>query len=156
MKLKNVLKAVLTILALLAMILSLPGCSADDSNLTIKPELFEYSPYMSTTPGIPLVAVFTRELKNKNYVYHWIAEEGTFLKWHGSASGMGRIEVLGRDVMMNEHKIYWTVNPDHEIKAESFEVHLTVEELDTGKVTFETSLEIEQREPLYFVIENRD
>lgn len=154
MKSKIVLKAALTILALLAMILSLPGCSADDSSLAIKPELFEYSPYMSSTPGIPLVAVFTRELKNKNYVYHWIAEEGTFLKWHGSASGMGRIEVLGRDVTTNEHKIYWTVDPDHEIKAESFEVYLTIEELDTGKVMFETSLGIQQKEPLYFVIDH--
>lgn len=153
---KNLIKAALTMLTLLAMILPLPGCSADDSSLAIKPELFEYSPYMSSTPGIPLVAVFTRELKNKNYICHWIAEEGTFLKWHGSAGGMGRIEVLGRDVMSNEHKIFWTVDPDQEIKVESFEVHLTIEELDTGNVMFETSLEIKQKEPLFFVIENED
>lgn len=156
MKRKNVLKAGLTILALLAMILPLPGCSSEDTSLSITPELYEYSPYMSSTPGIPLVAVFTRELKNNNYVYHWTAEEGIFLKWRGSDSGMGRVEILGRDIKTNVHKIYWTVDPQYYIKAKTFEVHLTIEELDTGKALFEASVEIEQTEPLYFVIEHED
>lgn len=138
------------------MVLPLQSCSATENRLTIKSELIEYSPYMSSTPGIPLIAVFNRELSNKNYIYHWIAEEGTFLKWQNSTIGMGRIEVLGSDVMMNEHKIIWTVDPDHDIKTESFELHLTIEELDTGNVMFETSLEIIQKEPLFFVIKNED
>jgi hypothetical protein len=156
MKLSSVIQVIVTALIMSFLIFPHTGCSKEKSGLSIKPEIYEYSPYMSSTPGIPLVAVFTRDLTNKNYVYHWIAKEGKFLKWQNSASGMGRIEVLDDDIKTNENKVYWTVDPDHEINAETFDVDLSIEELSTGKVMYEARIEIKQTELLYFVIENED
>lgn len=132
-------------------VISLVGCAEQKTGLSINPEIYEYSPIISSNPGIPLIAVFTRDLKNKDYKYHWVAEQGTFLNWH--KEGNGKIKVLGNDIKTNEHKVYWTVDLDKKIKAASFKVHLTIEEIDTGKVMYETSLQIDQQEQSYFTIE---
>lgn len=131
--------------------LSFAGCAAQKIGLSIKSEIYEYSPMMSSTPGIPLIAEFTRDLKNKNYKYHWVAEQGTFLKWNGN-EGMGSIAILGDDIKTNVHKVYWTVDYDEEIKVPSFKVHLTIEEIGTGKVMYEASIQIDQRKEGRFTI----
>lgn len=50
-------------LTLILIILTQSGC-AQRPTLTLKAELLEYSPYMSSTPGIPLSAVSALDLKN--------------------------------------------------------------------------------------------
>lgn len=148
-----ILLSLLLLCLLLATITPLTACTKAANPLSIKPEILEYSPFMSSTPGIPLEANLTRDLKNKNYVYHWSTEEGTFLKWHNISVGKGRVETLGNDIKTNEHKVFWSVDPNHEIEAKAFQVLLTIEALDTGNVVYETSLEIKQDKPGYFEIE---
>jgi autotransporter adhesin len=104
---------------------------------------------MSSTPGIGLVASFQRDLKNKNYKFHWLTEQGTFLTWH--EDGKGRIEILGNDVKTNVHKVYWATGGER-IKGSSFKIYLKVENIDTEEVMYETSIEILQNESGYFSI----
>lgn len=143
-------KSLVISILLFLIVFSFVGCADQKTGLSIKSEIYEYSPMMSTTPGIPLIAEFIRDLKNKDYKYHWVAEQGIFLKWHDG--GKGRLEVLGNDIKMNEHKVYWTIDLDKEIRAASFKIYLTIEEMNTGKVMYETSIQIDQKKQGYFTI----
>ncbi len=146
MKIRVLMPAAFLIIA----IILIAACGDRDSRLSITPEIDEYTPAMSSVPGIGLIAGFSRDLKNKDYKFHWVAERGTFLKWHDG--GKGRIEVLGNDIKTNEHKVYWTVDPDENISEKSFLVYLTVEEIDTSEVMYETSIRIDQDREGYFSI----
>lgn len=96
---KSHLKLIVAYALILLMVVA--GCSHEDSGLSIHPEIYEYTPTMSSVPGIALTASFQRDLKNKNYKFHWIAEQGIFLTWHDD--GKGRIEALGNDIKTNVH-----------------------------------------------------
>ena len=132
--------------------LTFTGCVDQKTGLTIKPEILKYSPMMSSTPGIPLIAKFAGDLKNINYQYHWAAEQGTFLKWSDEGQDIGRIEILGNDIKTDEQKVYWTVDYNEEIKADSFKVRLTIEENETGKAIAEAVIQIDQQNQGYFTI----
>lgn len=134
----------------LILLMAIAGCSLEDSRLSIHPEIYEYTPTMSSVPGIALTASFQRDLKNKNYKFHWVAEQGIFLTRHDD--GKGRIEALGNDIRTNVHKVYWTVNPDRAIKEDSFKVYLSVEHIDTNEIMYETYIVILQQKEGYFSI----
>ncbi|MDP3387083.1 MAG: hypothetical protein Q8S24_07605 [Eubacteriales bacterium] len=134
----------------LVFLFTVTGCSDKSNGLSINPEIYEYTPAMSSVPGIALTASFQRDLKNKNYKFHWIAEQGIFLTWHDD--GKGRIEVLGNDIKTNVHKVYWTVNPEQAIKEDSFTIYLTVENIDTDEIMYETNIVILQQKEGYFSI----
>ncbi|MBV1758866.1 MAG: hypothetical protein KMY55_13630 [Dethiosulfatibacter sp.] len=131
-------------------VISITGCSDDNNGLSINPDIYEYTPAMSSVPGIALTATFQRDLKNKNYKFHWMTEQGTFLTWHND--GKGRIEVLGNDIKTNVHKVYWTVDLDQIIEETSFTIYLTVENLDTDEIMYETNINILQQKEGYFSI----
>lgn len=131
-------------------LISFTGCNAENNGLSINPEIFEYTPAMSSVPGIALTATFQRDLKNKNYKFHWVAEQGTFLTWHDG--GKGRFEVLGSDIKTNVHKVYWTVDLDQIIEETSFTIYLTVENIDTDEIMYETNIKILQQKEGYFSI----
>jgi hypothetical protein len=120
------------------------ACAAKDEILRIKPKIDLYTPTMSSTPGIGLIAAYSRDLKYSDYKYHWVAEQGMFLSWN--KEGRSRIEELGADVYTNEHKVYWTARLDGMPEGEEFYVHLTIEKLDTLEVIDRTSLLILQDE----------
>lgn len=147
------MKKSITALLLITLIISLTGCNSKDKDpvLWITPGITEYWTYMSSTPGIELTAAFTLDLKNSDLKYHWVAERGTFLMWHGNEKGMGRIEDLGNDIMTNVHKLYWSegTNP---ISEKSFKVHLTVEDIETAEVIAKTSIQIDHPEEGHFTI----
>lgn len=133
------MKKYLFLLLLTAFILSLTACGESAGDLTISSDITEYNPEMSSVPGIALTAVFTRDLKNSDLKYHWIAEEGTFVVWH--SEGNGRLEDLGSDIMTNVHKIYWTVR-DGTVEESTFEIYLAVENIYTSEVISETRIQI--------------
>ncbi len=131
---------------------TLVACTEKEEKLHINPEITLYSPSMSSTPGIGLIAAFDRDLKNSDYKFHWETEEGTFLQW--KKSGAGKIEQLGSDVYTNEHKVYWTVLLDSPPEGSEFYVHLSVVKLDNQEVVDKTSLKIYQKEKGVFTIES--
>ncbi len=83
-------------------------------------------------------------------MFHWIAEQGIFLTWHDD--GKVRIEVLGNDIKTNVHKVYWSVNPSNAIKETSFNVYLTIEDIESDEIMYETNIEILQKKEGYFTI----
>jgi hypothetical protein len=113
--------------------------------VTINSEINKYSPLMSSTPGMPLVA----ETKEEDIKYHWIAEQGTFLSWDRDS---GKINIFGKDIKSNEQRIYWSVDPNEEIKISPFRIYLKIENNDTSKIIYETSIEIEQSKDGFFSI----
>ena len=127
-------------MALLLSLFILAGCAKEEAVLRISPEIEQYSPTMSSVPGIGLIAVYSRDLKNSDYKYHWETEEGVFLKW--SESGSGRITELGPSVYTNEHKVYWTIRPEEGIEKDEIRVHVSVVNIKSDEVLDEASLTI--------------
>lgn len=146
-------KSTADFVAVILLILSFGACSPPTPVLRITPKISEYSSYMSSTPGIPLTAVSTLDLTNKNVQYHWLAEAGTLLKWD-DGNGYGRVEILGSDVRTNLPKVYWSMDELNDIPATAFQVHLTIEALDTGKIIAKASLTIRQPSPDGFTIQD--
>lgn len=128
------------------------SCAETPEVLQINPEITQYSPSVSSTPGIGLIAVYSRDLKNSDYKYHWKVEEGSFLQWNKMGSGM--IKDLGNDVYTNEHKVYWTVPLDGQIGSEEFYVYLEVVKLDSQEVIDQTKLKIWQEEDGMYMVES--
>ena len=145
-------RKIISVVLFIAIILSLPGCSQKKMEVFIKPEIDEYSPIMSHVPGIPLNAVFNSSLSNKNLKYHWIAEQGVFLKWQ--EQGVGKIHVMGNDIKINEPKIYWTVDIDKKISESSFKIFLKVEDINSLETLAETSIEIVQKREGFFTVKD--
>jgi hypothetical protein len=148
------MKKLITAILLIALIFSLVGCKENDDDrvLWINPEITEYWTYMSSTPGLKLTAAFTLDLKNSDLKYHWVAEQGTFLMWHGNEKGMSRIEDLGNDITTNVHKLYWSEGTEA-ISEKSFSIYLTIEDINTAEVIAETSIQIDHPKESYFTIE---
>lgn len=135
---------------IITIILSMVVCGCGQAGgLSLKAEIDKYSPSFSSVPGIPLIAEFERNLRYKDYKFHWVAEYGTFLKWHNETNG--RIEILGHDVSTNEHKVYWSPLSKDSRQKSSFSIYLTIEEVDTLKVIDSTSLKITVQDGYYMV-----
>lgn len=117
--------------------------------VTINSEIKKYSPLMSSTPGIPLVTEVKSSTNEEDIKYHWITEQGTFLNWKRDS---GKINILGKDVKSSEQRIYWSVDPNEEIKILPFRIYLKIESNDTSKIIYGTSIEIEQNKDGFFFI----
>ncbi len=141
---ETMMKRIMCGIFLILYITSLGACAGQDAVLRINPEIELYTPTMSSTPGIGLIAAYDRDLKNSDYKFHWVADEGTFLRWN--KEGSGRIEELGNDVYTNEHKVYWTIRLDKMTEEREFYVHLSVVKLDDQEVIDQTDLLIRQDE----------
>lgn len=142
-------KIISLILCLLIIPVSILGCNERKAEVIIKPEINQYSPLMSSVPGIPLNAEFKTEGKNKKVKYHWTSEEGIFLNWE---QGSWKISELGKDIKNDGEKIYWSANVNNKIEKSSFKIHLKVEESGSLKVLAQTSIEIKQNKEGYFTV----
>lgn len=155
------LKKYLSIILIFALIYLLSGCdkshiqaSNNHKNnkkleVIISPEINKYSPLISSTPGIPLTVNFIENKASGNMKFHWITEEGTFLNWH---QANGKIKDLGKDIKINNQKIYWSMDPNSKINKASFKIHLKVEDTNTSKEISNTSIEVEQNKEGAFSI----
>lgn len=117
--------------------------------VTINSEINEYSPLMSSVPGIPLNVKFKESISEENMKFHWITEQGTFLNWQ---QDNGKISVLGKDIKINDKKIYWSIDLKEKINESSFKIYLKIENNDASKVIYETSIEVLQNKEGTFSI----
>ncbi|NCC83456.1 MAG: hypothetical protein EOM03_04935 [Clostridia bacterium] len=145
------MKKYLTIIVISVAAIVLAACGTTSSDLTMHPGIKAYSPSMSSVPGIELTAVFTRDVKNKNLQYHWVAEQGTFLMWNEANNW--QVKDLGQDVLTNVHKVHWSVGLERTIPAKAFQILLSVENTDTGEIIASATLQIEQPRTGYFIID---
>ena len=155
------LKRYISIILSSILIYSLSGCgnkniqaSNNHGNnmkieVIINSEINEYSPLMSSTPGMPLTVNFRSNTSDSNVKFNWITEQGTFLNWE---QDNGKISILGKDVKVNEQRIYWSIDPNGKINESSFKIYLKIEDSDTSKVIYETSIEVEQSKEGFFSI----
>lgn len=123
---------------LLLVLFAITGCADEAGALRIEPQTERYLPTMSSTPGLGLSVVASRDLKNSEYQFHWVAEEGTLLRW--SRSGTGRVHELGSEAWTDEHRVYWRPPPGEATKGESFSVHVSVVNRNTGEIAETASL----------------
>lgn len=144
------MKKYLLLFLLIAFVVTLTACGESAGDLSISPDITEYNPELSSTPGIALTAVFTRDLKNSDFKYHWIAEQGTFVMWHNE--GNGRLENLGNDIMTNVHKIYWTLR-DETIEDSTYEIYLSVENIYSSEVISETKILIQSEGGSFTIVQ---
>ncbi|GLC31779.1 hypothetical protein [Clostridium omnivorum] len=154
-------KKYISIILISVFICSLSGCSDKNKQasintdvnknieVTISSEINEYSPLMSSVPGIPLNIKFKENTTGENMKFHWITEQGTFLNWQ---QDNGKISVLGKDIKINDKKIYWSIDPKEKINKSSFKIYLKVENKDASKVIYETSIEVLQNKEGTFSI----
>ncbi|OPJ54589.1 hypothetical protein [Clostridium oryzae] len=149
-----------TLLIILALVLfsSLSGCGnkkqvVESSNkkveVAIDSKITEYSPLMSSIPGIPLTANYKSKIKQDNIKFHWITEEGTFLVWNKKS---GKTRILGNDIKINNEKIYWAINSNEKLKKIPFKIYLKIENEHSSKVICESSIQIEQNKKNWFTI----
>jgi hypothetical protein len=117
--------------------------------VTINPEINKYSPMISSVPGIPLTVKFKANTGESDIKFHWVTEQGTFLSWQQVS---GKISNLGKDAKINEQKIYWTIDPNVKLVESSFKIYLKIEDNDTSKVIYETSIELEQDKEGFFSV----
>jgi len=155
------LKKCISIILISVLIYSLLGCTNKNIQIsnnpqntkkieaTISSEINGYSPMMSSTPGIPLNISFKANPGEDNIKFHWITEQGTFLNWQKDS---GKISILGKDIKTNERKIYWSIDPNEKINESIFKIYLKIEDNDTSKEIYETSVEIEQNKEGFFSI----
>lgn len=144
-----IIKKFISIILLSSIFFSLSGCGDKKIDVYINPGIKEYSPIMSSVPGIPLNAEFNSSTKNENIKFHWVTEQGTLLKWQ---QDNGKINILGKDIKINEQKVYWSVATEEKIKKSPFKIYLTIEDNDSSKIIAETSIQIEQnKEGFYFI-----
>ncbi|NLW48990.1 MAG: hypothetical protein GXY86_16880 [Firmicutes bacterium] len=114
--------------------------------VVIKPSIEGYSPLMSSTIGIPLIAKLTGGKTPQKVVYHWTAEYGRFLSWGGE------VTELGTDIRIQENEVYWSIDAKEISEFTSFDIHLQVEAFKTGKTITRTSLSLEKDEEGFFVV----
>lgn len=154
-------KTYISIILISVFICSLSGCgdknkqvaNNTDNNkkmeVTINSEINEYSPLMSSVPGIPLNVKFKENTTEESMKFHWITEQGTFLNWQQDS---GKISVLGKDIKISDKKIYWSIDPKEKINESSFKIYLKVENNEASKVIYETSIEVQQNKEGFFSI----
>lgn len=154
-------KRYISIILISFMFYLISGCSNKNIQVSSNPEnnkkveasinsdINSYSPIMSSTPGIPLNVKLKPSANKDNIKFHWVTEQGTFLNWQ---QNNGKVDILGSDVKSNEQKIYWSINPNEKINKSPFKIYLKIEENDSSKILYETSIELEQNKEGYFSV----
>lgn len=75
-----------------------------------------------------------------------LLNRGLFLTWQES-----QINILGKDIITNEQKVYWSLDSIEELEASSFKIYLLIEDNDSSKVIAQTSIQIEQKEGFFSI-----
>lgn len=142
------LKRLAGIFVIFLLAAGLTGCGEQEMKLSVTSEVEHYNPAMSSVPGLPLNAAFSSSLTNDNLKYHWVAEEGTFLKWQ--EQGVGKVKEIGNDVYTNEHKVYWGIG-EMGIDNPAFKIDVAVENIETGKILAKDTITIVQDEEGFYI-----
>lgn len=135
-------KSLYTSIVLILVVIVLISCSKKPSDIivSISSSIDEYTPVMSSVPGLPLTVNISGEYEQNNIVYIWKAEEGDFLTWKSSD---GKVNILGNECTVEESTIYWipnyekTENIDKDILKITVEVKNNESEVIIGQKTIE-------------------
>lgn len=141
----------ISIILTFVMFFTLSGCREKKVDVYISPGINKYSPLMSSVPGIPLNAIFNTNINKDDVKFHWVTEEGILLDWQ---QGKGKTKILGKDIKINEQTVYWSVDTNKKIKKSIFKIHLLIEDNNSSKMIYDSSIQIEQNKEGFFLVKN--
>jgi hypothetical protein len=123
-----------------AALILLSACAALPGDMSVRAEPMQYSPAMSSTPGIGLRTVFVPPSGTK-IVYHWRADYGYFLSWN--APGY-KVVPRGPELVASEGILYWSYDPRRALESKPV-VTITVEAQDSesGRVLARHRLKVD-------------
>ncbi len=114
----------------LAAALLTAACGATMPRMALRAEPAQYTPSMSSTPGISLKPVFSPRAGG-TIDYRWTASFGHFLSWD---PGTGKIVDRGDDVVLTAGTVYWTYDPKYAIVMKpSATITVDAIDRDTGE-----------------------
>lgn len=91
-----------------AAVLLISACSTfSGGGMELRADPIQYSPAMSSTPGIGLRTVFVPPA-GTTVNYHWTADFGYFVSWNAPDY---RVIPRGADLFATEGRFYWTYDP---------------------------------------------
>jgi hypothetical protein len=116
---------------------SLPG-GAGGMGLRTEPD--QYSPAMSSTPGIGFTTVFIPPAGTEVH-YHWITDFGYFVTWNAP-----NYVVLprGADFTATEGRVYWTYDPRYTPdRKPAVTVIVQAEDAETGRIVARRTVKLD-------------
>ena len=114
------------------------GCTNNSINSSITSDIEEYSAFMSSVPGFPLIANENDPIDTSKYDFIWLTDNGEFLDWDV------KVDQLGKEAT-NIHRIYWSPLSD-EVEPESAVISLTIISKKTGATASSTQIIITKDE----------
>ncbi|HEX4046256.1 MAG TPA: hypothetical protein VH309_00385 [Elusimicrobiota bacterium] len=116
------------------------ACASLPETLTVRAEQSQYSPALSSTPGIRLRPIFVPP-SGVNVEYHWSADFGSFVSWNPPAY---KVKPLGSDFVATEGALYWTYDPAlASARKPVVTVVIEARDADTGKVLSRAKLKLD-------------
>lgn len=116
---------------------SLPGGAG---SMGLRAEPHQYSPAMSSTPGIGFTTLFTPPA-GTTVNYHWIADFGYFVTWNPP-----NYVVLprGADFTATEGRVYWTYDPRYAPdRKPAVTVVVQAEDAETGRIVARRTVKLD-------------
>lgn len=134
-------KSLYSSIVLMLVLVALIGCSkkATDIVVSISSSIDEYTPAMSSVPGLPLTVNIGGEDEQSNIVYIWKAEEGDFLSWKSSD---GIVNTLGNECTIEESTIYWIPNGEKKENKDTFKITVKVKNNESEVIIGQKTIEI--------------
>lgn len=128
------------ILLLLFCFIGLSSCGSQQKvSIEIVPQIEKYSPVMSSVIGFPLKVKFNDDTsKYKDYIYHWRADNGTFM---GSELSNKKEDGTLNDRKTKSDIIYWSPPLDGTLTSKTTKLIVEIEN-GNGKVLGTDSIEL--------------
>lgn len=108
--------------------------------VSISSSIDEYTPAMSSVPGLPLTVNISGEDEQSNIVYIWKAEEGIFLSWKSSD---GIVNTLGNECTIEDSTIYWSPYFETKENKDTFKITVEVKNNESEVIIGQKTIEID-------------
>lgn len=136
----------IALLSLVALAAAIAGGIADQGAsgnnpvpLSIHVDRNVYTPLMSSTVGIGVTPDYPSSVDNGTVNFRWQTDYGYFLSW-GSDS---RVSTLGRDITLDDSKVYWSYEPGAiDLAKPPVRITLTMIDRLTGKLLGTSTLDL--------------
>lgn len=138
-----------SIVFLILVLFVLIGCTkkAPDIIVSISSSIEEYTPVMSSVPGLPLTVNISGEDEQSNIVYFWKAEEGTFLSWKD-----GIVNTLGNECTIEDSTIYWIPYFKTKVNKDTLKIIVEVKNNESEVIIGKKTIEIDCSKEFWFSI----
>ena len=117
-----------------------PSESILTGNVKIQADRDTYTPILSSTVGIGLTPIYTSGRYQGTVKFHWHTSYGHFISWEPPDF---KVNLLGAEVINDGEKIFWSYDPEMDIKKPPVKISLKIEDAESGQLLTESTLEID-------------